>query len=208
MIVFKTHIHKAHRHTGAKSQIKCPPLEGKVTTSNTIITAKVCRYRRKQSQENEYYTKYTDYTKLSKGLFCTYSMFYLVLISKVFSVDEKQFCGHWGKGVYPCHCDSFYNSILQVQEFPWVWPTHDAGGRGGARAVYNQGRYQSTDIGHPQGCRSSPHLTTRPDAGNTRKKHSLIMTGKVVAAGMALLLISVIGTKGKEILPNTLISNC
>ncbi|XP_052636989.1 interleukin-8-like isoform X1 [Harpia harpyja] len=43
------------------------------------------------------------------------------------------------------------------------------------------------------------HLTTEPDPGGTRKKHSCIMTGKAVAAVLTLLLISAVGTKGKAL---------
>lgn len=52
------------------------------------------------------------------------------------------------------------------------------------------------------------HLTTEPDPSGTRKKHSCIMAGKAVAAVLTLLLVSAVGTKGKEILPKALLTNC
>lgn len=118
---------------------------------------------------------------------------------------EKQVHGSWGKGVCPYHHDSFSNSTLQVQEFPVVWPTYDAGGSG---QYINKADTEHSHWSTLRLQEQTPDQNPSPNPGDTQKKHSWKMTGKVVAAVMALLLISMAGAKGKKILPKTLITDC
>lgn len=117
---------------------------------------------------------------------------------------EKQVHGRWGKGVCPYHHDSFSNSTSQVQEFPVVWPTHDVVGSG--QYIIKAGtRAQPLTTLEAAGAKPSPQNQTQVTPGRNTLERKM---GKAVAAVMALLLISMAGAKGKEILPKTLITNC
>lgn len=94
----------------------------------------------------------TDSTELSAG------QLYVSLLNKVLSINEKQFCGHEGKGVYPLTCDSVHSSISQVRSFrghdpPWCWV---------ALAGYKHCQSQSTGTCYSGICQSSLHHRTRP----------------------------------------------
>lgn len=69
------------------------------------------KYRLKLSQEIQNYKLPTDSTQLSKGQLS------MSLLHKVLSINEKQFCGHEGKGAYPLTCDSEQSSVSQVRSF-------------------------------------------------------------------------------------------
>lgn len=134
-------------------------------------------------------------------------MFYLVLISKEFSVDEKQFVVIEGRGFTRATVTHSTTESYRFRSFHGYDPCmtlEDAGGPG--QYITRAGtRVQTLATLRALGALlTSLHDQTPVTPG----RNSLIMMGKVVAAGMALLLISVIGTEGKEILPNILISNC
>lgn len=141
----------------------------------------------------------TDSTRLSAG------QFYVSLPNQMLSINGKQFCGHEGKGVYPLTCDSARSSISQVRSFrghdpPVVpecpgWPWQDINtARARAQALATLGPARA-------------HLTTEPGPGHTRKTRSYIMVGKTVAVVLLLLLISALGTQGKETLPKALLTD-
>lgn len=127
------------------------------------------------------------------------------LLPKVLSLKEKQFRGHEGKGAYPLTCDSVLSSISQVRSFRGYDPSRDAGVPRLAQAGYKI----STACPRAQapatpGSARAPS-STEPGPGHTRKTHSYIMMGKTVAAVLTLLLISALGTQGKETLPQVLL---
>lgn len=74
-----------------------------------------------------------------------------------------------------------------------------------APAGYKHGRSQGTGTCYPGICRAPS--TTEPGPGHTRKARSCIMTGKTVAAVLILLLVSALGTQGKETFPKALLTN-
>lgn len=148
------------------------------------------KYRLKLSQEIQNYKLPTESTELT-------------LLRQVLSINKKQFCGHEGKGAYPLTCDSVHGSISQVRSFRGYDPLVMTECPRRPRKDINTAGPRAQALATPRSARAHP--TREP--GHTRKTRSCIMMGKTVAAVLILLLISALGTQGKETLPKALLIN-